>query len=670
MSHQKSRFLCIGLVLLGFTANLKAMPAGSRITLPSGKSIFVSGMNLAWKNFAGDVGDTPLNESYFNTAMKQVADSGGNCMRVWLSTNGTNDPKYGSNGLVSGPGSQTINNIKKMLKIAQDNNILLMPVLLTHNWVEKSINPTILSNNIKMLTTESGLQAYIDNYLKPVVTAIGNHPNLLCWEVYNEPEGMVDGWSSPKNTITKEQVQKSVNWIAAAIKEIEPTVLVSNGAATIGTIDWYKDAALKNVGGKEKGVLDFYMAHYYGWNGTGNSPFTKSYASWNLDKPLVIGEYASSDWSQSTNSTNPMQDAGKVDTLLKYLDKAGYAGGLGWQYQQDGGDPWMKGFSTFSHSIAELFRFDSNSVKLDGSASSTFAVIASAGNGGTVSSSVAGRINAGESVTLTATASSGYTFLGWTGDTTCAEPVLLIQNVKKDWIVQANFKPGEGTNLIKDGDFSSNTNWIFYPAPGNTADVKFTSEQANVTITKQDDTTYHIQLSQRGLPIDSGSTYIVAFDAWSTGERTLNVGMTIYPTWQFQDAKDVSLTDQKQNFTVELKCITKLADTTSGELQFNLGGSSLPVYIDNVTFVKKSTSTIWDNKTLAKSNVALFRRTGDMIFWNLPSEQGKVSLMDISGRFIQPQVIGNSIRINHIPEGMYILMIKDGVNHQIFKFVR
>ena len=58
-----------------------------------------------------------------------------------------------------------------------------------------------------MLKTEEGLKAYIDNYLKPVVTEIGNDPNLICWEIYNEPEGMVMGWSSPANTITEAEVK-------------------------------------------------------------------------------------------------------------------------------------------------------------------------------------------------------------------------------------------------------------------------------------------------------------------------------------------------------------------------------------------------------------------------------------------------------------------------------
>ena len=69
---------------------------------------------------------------------------------------------------------------------------------------------------------------------------------------------------------------------------------------------------------------------------------------------------------------------------MTYLNQAGYAGGLGWQYQPDAGDPWMKGFETFSHSMMELYREDSNSIKLDGLSSNTFAISVSASNGGTV----------------------------------------------------------------------------------------------------------------------------------------------------------------------------------------------------------------------------------------------------------------------------------------------
>ena len=46
-----------------------------------------------------------------------MRDSGGDVMRVWLSTNGAHDPVYDSStGLVKGLGSMTIQNVKAMVE--------------------------------------------------------------------------------------------------------------------------------------------------------------------------------------------------------------------------------------------------------------------------------------------------------------------------------------------------------------------------------------------------------------------------------------------------------------------------------------------------------------------------------------------------------------------------
>jgi uncharacterized repeat protein (TIGR02543 family) len=655
MFNKRSRFIKIFFIVLGISAILQAMPAASRITLPSGKKIFAVGMNLAWINYAGDVGNTAIDTLKFDKPMKDIADSGANCMRIWLSTDGTHDPVYGSTGLVTGAGTQTVANIQKMLKLAKKHNLVLVLVLLTHNWVNKSIDQTILANNKKMLTTDAGLQAYIDNYLVALVKAIGNDPNLLCWEIFNEPEGMVDGWSSPKNTITQAQVQKAVNWIAAAIHTNVSNVLVSNGAASLGTMSWYTDNALSTVGTKTNGTLDFYMAHYYGWNGTSNSPFTKTYASWNLDKPLIIGEYASTSWSKSTSSSSPMQDGANVDTLLTYLDKVGYAGGLGWQYQQDGGDPWMKGFPTFGHSMAQAFRADSASIKLTGGASNTFVVSGAATSGGTVKSSIIGRVDSSKTDTLTATAATGYSFKGWTGDTICSAPILIIKSVVKDWSITANFEPDAGTNLLKAGDFSDTTKWKFYSGITNGATISYANGQANISVAITSDTIYKIQFSQNGFPLDSGASYILSFDGWSTADRAMNVDLTT-GDYKWQDGETDTLTATKKTFHNTLLSTIK---SSNGEIQFNVANSKLIVYIDNVSLTKVVTSSVKENIVTVRASSIPFKRIGNRLYWTSPSPKAKASLMNLQGRVFHSATMGNVISLNAIPSGVYFFVVNN-----------
>jgi hypothetical protein len=580
---------CAALLSLSLAQPTRSATFSDRITLPSGEKIFVAGYNLAWINFAGDVGDTPLNATAFRAAMKAVADSGGNTMRVWLSTNGSKDPVFGADGLVSGLGSSTIANVQQMLAIARETKMLLMPVLLTHNFMQSQAGVNF-ANNRKMLTTDEGIKAYIDNAVVPMVKAIGNDPNLICWEIANEAEGMVEGVGWTSQRIAKADVQKFTNRITGAIKRAVPGVLVSTGIVQASYLNWYTDEALKAAGGDADGTLDFYQVHYYGWNGTGNSPFRKGAAAWNVDKPLMVGEFASSSWGPSTPSSSPMQDAESVDTLLENLYDNGYAGGLFWQYQPDAGDSWMKGFATSAPSLAKFARDHSEDVKFDGISDGKLSVAASGSVGGRVTASPAGRVDTGTTVTLTAVPDAGFEFTGWTGDTTAAATVNpLTVKVMKDRAIVAVFRPAAGTNLLKNGDFATDANWQFSISAEGAAQgtVSYAAGQADINITAAGAENWHLQLMQGGFALQPGAAYILSFDAWANAPRSLNIGLTT-TEWEWQGGSDVAVTATKANHQVELTATGTVAAGTIGVIQFNIGEAVSTVHIDNVILVAKS----------------------------------------------------------------------------------
>lgn len=603
---------------LGFSAAASAMPSASRITLPAnGKKIFVSGINLAWISYAGDV--VSFDSATMDSRMKAVHDSGGNTMRIWLSTNGTQDPVF-VNHYTSKPNSATIGNVQKMLRLAKKNDLLIVFSLLSHNYMQNQGQDTAATRMV--LTTDSGLSAFNKNYVTPLVTAIGADPNLLCWEVCNEPEGMLAGTGWTDRRIAKTDIQKVVNRVAGTIHRAVPNVLVSNGAVTmaytsdVGGTNWYTDAALKAVGGDGDGTLDFYMAHYYGNNGVSNSPFTKTYAYWKLDKPLVIGEYPSTSWN--TRSDSYIQDSANVDTLLTYLDNAGYAGGLGWQYGPDDGAKYLKGFTTFGHSIALAYRNDSNSIKLSGLSDNKFAVTVSVGNGGSVTRSPTGRLDSGAVDTLIALPSKGYVFSGWTGDFVAKGDTLIVK-VTKDLSLAASFTPDASTNLVKNGDFSAGSDdWgdlsINTPT-ANAASVSFANGAAVITATKADATGWHIQLSQSGIAFELGATYALSFDASASTARSLDIGLSSgSPDWKWLGGGSVNVGTTTKTYTLEVKDDTAAA--TAGVLQFQVGGAVGTLTIDNVTLVRKSSGTgIFASKHLSTTAFAV-SRAGTAATWS------------------------------------------------------
>jgi len=139
-----------------------------------------------------------------------------------------------------------------------------------------------------------------------------------------------------------------------------------------------------------------------------------------------------------------------------------------------------------------------------------------------------------------------------------------------------------GSEMILNGDFAGGgTSWGLSKATGNTATVDYATEAAVVSITETDPASnWGVQLVQKGLKLESGSSYLVTFNASASAARTINVAMSTDKTWHYQGGGDVSLTTAKKAFSVK---ITPDSTVDAGILQFNLGGDTATVTIDDVS---------------------------------------------------------------------------------------
>jgi len=140
--------------------------------------------------------------------------------------------------------------------------------------------------------------------------------------------------------------------------------------------------------------------------------------------------------------------------------------------------------------------------------------------------------------------------------------------------------------LARNGSFStpvSSGDWSMYVATGDSAVFATDSGWASIAISAAaaDTTRYSIQLSQSGLSLVAGAAYRVAFDAWSSGSRDIQVALTENSTWQYLGGGSVVLSDSVQRFHVDFTAVTT---SSGGVVQFQFGGSTMPVKIDNVSF--------------------------------------------------------------------------------------
>jgi hypothetical protein len=247
-------------------------------------------------------------------------------------------PGYDSTGMAQALPQSHIDGVKAILSAANANGVSVNISLWSFDMLQSNAGNTYVQNQA-LLENDANRQAYIDRYLTPLVNAIKGTPGLYSWEIFNEPEGMgPKGWATHKTT--QAAIQKTVNWLAAAIHTADPSARVTNGSQTFdycstvsGKSNWYSDSALRAAGGKQNGTLDFYEVHYYDANesnaaGTALSPFGHPATYWGLDKKLVIGEF----YAVTTDGVG-------TNDLYTNLYNSGYNGAWAWQYNDSGNTP-------------------------------------------------------------------------------------------------------------------------------------------------------------------------------------------------------------------------------------------------------------------------------------------------------------------------------------------
>jgi hypothetical protein len=141
-----------------------------------------------------------------------------------------------------------------------------------------------------------------------------------------------------------------------------------------------------------------------------------------------------------------------------------------------------------------------------------------------------------------------------------------------------------GEQMVKNGDLSQGRSyWSWTLTGGASAQWQITNGLSCVEIAKGGNGLASIQLKQGPMPIIQGWDYILEFDAWAQGPRYMEakVSSMATPYVDYNLLGGIFLTPVKTHF----RFVFTMKETSdfNAFLMFNLGASTLGVYLDNIS---------------------------------------------------------------------------------------
>ncbi|MCM1330619.1 MAG: cellulase family glycosylhydrolase [Ruminococcus sp.] len=259
-----------------------------------GKELWINGVNTPWI-YWNEFGSPNFDEAAWDSHFADLHDIGVNASRVWINCNSMIGIKLKTTGEVKEVTEKHWQDVDKLFEIAEKHGVYIMPTLLSFDHFKDT---NYADRWRAIITDDTAMQSYIDNYLKPFVERYGGSPYLLGIDLMNEPDWVYENEECGK--LPLEQLSNFFAKCTAAVHEADPEVLVTVGVGMIKynsdqsscVYNFVSDEIMKGFGG-DNACLDFYSLHYYDWmKPNWGVAFEKSPTDYGLDgtKPVFLGE--------------------------------------------------------------------------------------------------------------------------------------------------------------------------------------------------------------------------------------------------------------------------------------------------------------------------------------------------------------------------------------------
>ncbi len=285
------------------------------------------GVNYAWNQWGNDFSDNNW-AAHFESIKSHLNDmsaQGSFAVRWWVFCDSYAAPLFsspGEEGLCTGLPPKWVDHMVEVADYAKLKNMKIYWCFTSFDVAKKGKawdHDSIIDNPIVR-------KSFIDNAVKPIVQALGDHEGVMGWDVVNEPEWMIN--SADGGDPNAECESFPLATMRAFVKDVVDCVhTYAKQPVSVGS------ASMKWIGAQYNfwsGLgLDFYDFHWYDWATPYFNPCTKTAASIGLDKPVIIGEMMPDVANSSLKKSHK--------EIMEAILKNGYSGYLMWSWTDTSG---------------------------------------------------------------------------------------------------------------------------------------------------------------------------------------------------------------------------------------------------------------------------------------------------------------------------------------------
>jgi hypothetical protein len=277
---------------------------------------FVVGVNLPWMTYGADVGASPwfpdggLSQQpaaleRLDLVLSAIAADGIRVVRAFLLCDARSGVVFDRHGFPTGLDAAVLPDIDALLAAARRHRIGIMPVLLDFHFCGEPaiVGGVQLGGHSRVIATGDASAEFIDRILRPIVERYGSDDTVVAWDVMNEPEWCLPGFSFDRTSVPFDALQRFLGDSVACVQH------AAHQPVTIGCAGTWRLDLVRPLG------LDFYQIHWYdrfGW-----AALRRPVAELGLDeRPVILGEFAGR--------------SARIGTVLDAAKRAGYEGALVW----------------------------------------------------------------------------------------------------------------------------------------------------------------------------------------------------------------------------------------------------------------------------------------------------------------------------------------------------